>query len=116
MTRAKKNLIVEDSDGLETAIDRAINIINERLKALSTVDSADLDDSSIYKLSNALSGLTRARTEFRKLDALRLEAVIQVRGELQALIRQRLQRYPKLCEQLQEVIAEAETTALTQRP
>lgn len=115
MARPKKTVVVDDSDALETAIQRAVNLINRKLKSLDEVDPEQLDGGELYKLSNSLSGLTRARSEHKKLDTLRTEAVAQVRGELQALIRQRLQKHPELCERLQEVIGEVETTALAQR-
>lgn len=105
---AKKAVVVEDSDGLETAIQRAVNLINRKLKSLDEVDPEQLDGGELYKLSNSLAGLVRARSEHRKLDALRLEAIIQVRNELQTLIRSRLQKHPSLCEQLLEITEQVE--------
>ncbi|MGD9818324.1 MAG: hypothetical protein AB7V04_06450 [Desulfomonilaceae bacterium] len=113
---SKKAVIIEaDHDQIDSTISLTIALIHRKLSSMADLDAHEVDSGEVYKLSNSLAGLTRARSEHRKLETIRTEAVAQAKGELATLVRQRLTKHPELCERLQEIVAEVETTALDQR-
>lgn len=103
MVKAKTQLIVGDKCDLDGAIEKAVSLINRKLQSLSNLDPESLDGGELYKLSNSLAGLTRARSEHRKLDQLSREAFIQAGLEFKQRLRLELAKHPRLCEELIEV-------------
>lgn len=98
---ARKAVIVEpDKDQLDSTISLAIALINRKLSIMASLEASEVDSGEVYKLSNSLAGLTRARSEHRKLDTITKEAFVQAGSEFKERLKTELQKHPKLCEQL----------------
>lgn len=98
----KKTEVIRQDD-LEVTIQTAICLINRKLQSLNNVDPELLDGGELYKLSNSLAGLTRARSEHRKLDTITREAFVQAGSEFKERMKLELQKRPELCEQLIDI-------------
>lgn len=101
---AKKAVIVEpDRDQLDSTISLAIALINRKLSTMADLEASEVDSGEVYKLSNSLAGLTRARSEHRKLDTITREAFAQAGSEFKERMKLELQKRPELCEQLIDI-------------
>ena len=112
LTKAtKKAVIVEpDQDQLDSTISLAVALINRKLSTMADLEASEVDSGEIYKLSNSLSGLTRARSEHRKLDTITRDAFLQAGSELKERLKAELSQHPELCDRLRDVIDQVKTS------
>lgn len=107
--KGSRNMIQNESPISEAALDVGISVAESKLRYLAGLPPQEIDPNELYKISNALSGLTRAAIESRRFELERSGAIILAFELLKTELRNHLRGNPELCEQLQ---AEAYTAAL----
>lgn len=99
-----------DPSGIgESALKKGISVCNSKLKFLDGLSPEQIDENSLYKVANALSGLTRATIESRRFEMERAGAIKIAFELLKTELRNHMKSNPELCEQL---LAEAHTVSV----
>ena len=104
------NLVQDDPDPTsKTALETGIGVAESKLRYLASLPPEAIDENSLYKVSNALSGLVRGLIELKRFELEKNGAIILAFELLKTELRNHLRGNPELCEQLQ---AEAYTASL----
>lgn len=90
------------------ALEKGISVCNSKLEFLDALPPEQIDENSLYKVANALSGLTRANIEARRFEMERAGAIKIAFELLKTELRNHMKSNPELCEQL---LAEAYTVS-----
>lgn len=99
-----------DPSGIgESALEKGISVCNSKLNFLDGLPPEQVDENSLYKVANALSGLTRAAIESRRFEMERAGAIKIAFELLKCELRNHMKSKPELCEQL---LAEAHTVSV----
>lgn len=99
-----------DPSGIgESALEKGISVCNSKLSFLNGLPPEQIDENSLYKISNALSGLIRATIEARRFEMERAGAIKIAFELLKTELRNHMKSNPELCSQL---LAEANTVAV----
>ena len=100
----------EDNDQspiAETALESGIQVCDAKLNFMAGLPPQEVDPNELYKISNALSGLTRAIIETRRFE-LELQGSIRIAHELLTeMIREELKGRPELIEEILKVTSTA---------
>ena len=93
----------------ENALTTGISVAQSKLEYLAGLSPEQIDENSLYKVSNALSGLVRGLIELRRFQMEKNGAIVLALELLKGEIRNHMRGNPELCEQL---LADAHTAAL----
>jgi hypothetical protein len=88
-----------------TALGQALGLITVKLSSLLELPASEVDSGEIYKLSNSLSGLVRASVELSRWQLEKSGAIGHAKQEFELLLRQHVEKHPKLVTKLQAIIA-----------
>lgn len=98
-----------DPSGIgESALEKGISVCNSKLSFLNGLPPEQIDENSLYKISNALSGLIRASIEARRFEMERAGAIKIAFELLKTELRNHMKSNPELC---QELLVEANSVA-----
>ena len=92
-----------------TALGQALGLITVKLSSLLELPADEVDSGEIYKLSNSLSGLVRAAVELSRWKMEKQGAIGHAKQEFELLLRQHVEKHPKLVEKLQHIINTMDT-------
>lgn len=96
-----------DPSGIgESALEKGISVCHSKLSFLNGLPPEQIDENSLYKISNALSGLIRATIEARRFEMERAGAIKIAHELLTAQVREQLKGNP---ETVQAVLTEVAT-------
>lgn len=107
--KGNRSLIQSESPISETALETGISVAESKLRYMASLPPEQIDENSLYKVANALSGLTRAAIESRRFELEKNGAIIIAFGLLKEELRNHLRGNPELCQLLE---AEAHTAAV----
>ncbi len=99
-----------DGTTLEEAISRAEHVCATLLNDVDLTKIRLGDPNDIYKIINALTGLTRARIEMSRWEAERSGLLLEARELLLAEFRRAVPERPELLEELKQLYEELITT------
>ena len=97
----------EDMNRAESTLEKGISLCQAKVDSLCKLDPDEVDANQIYKISNAITGLTRAKIESRRWDAERSGMLLQAQSMIETKIRELMAGRPELAQQLLDVVGEA---------
>ena len=91
----------------ENALTTGIIVAQSKLQYLAGLSPETIDENSLYKVSNALSGLVRGLIELRRFEMERAGAIVIAHKLLVEKVQNHLRANPELAGELQKEITAA---------